>query len=217
MNTMQMNTLENDLIKETLQQLHKASDENFTMRMRERDEALAKGIDHHPSKKNAYMSVTAEEGKFLYFLADVIRAQNIVEFGCSFGISAIYLAAAAKNHGGHVTTTELEPNKVEGAQKNIATAGLQDYVTILPGDATQTLTTVNGPIDFLFLDGAKELYLPVFNLLKDKLSPRAIVFADNADHAGAQPLIDYLEKTPSLYTTTRLVGGRVLLAHYIKS
>jgi predicted O-methyltransferase YrrM len=69
------------------------------------------------------------------------------------------------------------------------------------------------PVDFLFLDGAKELYLPVYQLLKPKLSQGAIIFADNADQAGTQSFIDHILESESEFTTVSLFNGRAFLAH----
>src|SRR5262245_55467170 len=59
--------------------------------------------------KDAYLPVSRQQGQFLYLTACATGAKNIVEFGTSFGISTIYLAAAARHNGGKVIGSELEP------------------------------------------------------------------------------------------------------------
>jgi predicted O-methyltransferase YrrM len=59
-----------------------------------------------------YSSVTRDEGRFLYLLARVGKARRIAEFGSSFGVSTLYLASAARDCGGGVVTTEIEPHKI---------------------------------------------------------------------------------------------------------
>jgi predicted O-methyltransferase YrrM len=88
-----------------------------------------------------YMAVAPEVGRLLYLLARNRRTRTIVEFGSSFGISTIHLAAALRdnNNGGRVVTTELSASKVEAAQRNISEAGLSDLVEIRQGDALETL------------------------------------------------------------------------------
>jgi hypothetical protein len=95
-----------------------------------------------------------------------------VEFGTSFGISTIHLAAAVTDNGtGHVVTTELSTAKVKAARANLQQAGVGGVVTILAGDARQTLADVPGPIGLVLLDGWKDLCLPVLRLLEPRLAP----------------------------------------------
>ncbi len=106
-----------------------------------------------------YLAVSPAEGRLLYVLARGGRAASIVEFGASFGVSTIYLAAAARDNGGHVVTTEVHPDKCAALRESFARAGVEDCVTLLEGDARETLAGVEGPVDLLFLDGWKSMYL----------------------------------------------------------
>lgn len=134
--------------------------------------------------KRAYMPVSRDEGRFLYATARTAGARRIVEFGTSFGISTIYLAAAVRDAGGGIVfTTEIEPSKCRAAEGNLRDAGLADQVRLLEGDALQTLRSIEGPIDLVFLDGWKDLYVPVLDLVRDRLRPGALVLADNAPRA----------------------------------
>ncbi|MBN3459390.1 MULTISPECIES: O-methyltransferase [Mycolicibacterium] len=137
-----------------------------------------------------YLNVSAEFGRFLYICARARQAKRIVEFGTSFGISTIHLAAAVRDGGGgHLISTELEPTKAGRAQDNLDAAGLADVVEIRIGDALETLRDdVGGQVDLVLLDGAWSLYLPVLRLLETRLAPGALVIAENAvDETG-----DYL-------------------------
>jgi predicted O-methyltransferase YrrM len=130
--------------------------------------------------KNLYVPVSAKQGQFLYSVARSIQAKRIVEFGTSFGISTIYLAAAVRdNGGGRVIGSELEPNKIVTARRNIAEAGLSDLVEIREGDAEKTLEDPGGTVDLVFLDGFKQLYLPILRMLTPALRRGAVVVADN--------------------------------------
>ena len=132
-----------------------------------------------PYLKDAYIPVDPDQGAMLYLTARAIGARNIVEFGTSFGISTIYLAAAARANGGHVIGTELESKKVNAARANVAHAGLAQFVDVLEGDAMKTLANIDQPIDFLLLDGWKDIYLPMIRMLTPKLRAGAVVLADN--------------------------------------
>src|SRR5262245_29850829 len=104
------------------------------------------------------MAVAPEVGRLLYALVRANRPNMIVEFGTSFGLSAIHLAAALRDNGaGKLITTERSAAKAEQAKKNLAEAGLLELVQIRLGDARESLKTTSADIDFLVLDGWKEL------------------------------------------------------------
>jgi predicted O-methyltransferase YrrM len=127
--------------------------------------------------------VSAQTGNLLYMLVRSTNARNIVEFGTSFGISTIYLAAALKdNGGGRLIGSEFEPGKVAAARDNLRAAGLHEFVDIRDGDALETLgRDLPAAIDLVLLDGAKSLYSKVLELLQPRLRAGALVLADNAD------------------------------------
>jgi predicted O-methyltransferase YrrM len=141
--------------------------------------------DFYGRMKDFALSVSRETGALLYMLARSSNAHAIVEFGTSFGISTLHLAAALRdNGGGRIITSEFEPSKVERAKANLTAGGLIDLVEFRVGDALETLR-VNLPdsIDLVLLDGAKALYPEILSLLEDRLRPGAMIVADNADHS----------------------------------
>jgi predicted O-methyltransferase YrrM len=144
--------------------------------------------------KNAPLAVSRETGVLLYMLARSSRARTIVEFGTSFGISTLHLAAALRdNGGGRLITSEFEPSKVERARNNLTAGGLIDLVEIREGDALQTLSVdLPETIDLLLLDGAKALYPEILDLVESRLKPGAFIIADNADYSP-----DYLARVRS--------------------
>lgn len=140
-------------------------------------------LDFYSRVKDLWLPVSRETGRLLYLLARSTRTSNIVEFGTSFGISTLHLAAALRdNGGGRVITTEFEPSKVARARDHLQAGGLLDLVEIRAGDALQTLATgLPASIDLLLLDGAKALYDDILDLVEPHLRPGALVVADNAD------------------------------------
>jgi predicted O-methyltransferase YrrM len=133
--------------------------------------------------KDFHLAVSPDTGKLLYLLARACKACSIVEFGTSFGISTLHLAAALRdNGGGRLISTEFETSKIAKARDNIAAAGLSDLVEIRAGDALQTLATdLPEHIDLVLLDGAKSLYPRILALLEPRLRCGAMIVADNAD------------------------------------
>lgn len=140
-------------------------------------------LDLYSRLKDIPLAVSRETGGLLYVLARSSRATSIVEFGTSFGLSTIFLAAALRdNGGGHVITCEFEPSKVARAKTNVAAGGLADLVEFREGDALQTLARdLPQRIDVVLLDGAKALYSDILDLLESRLRVGALVVADNAD------------------------------------
>jgi len=124
-------------------------------------------------------SVTPEVGQFLNLVAKIAGAQRLLEIGSSGGYSTLWLAEAARSAGGHVTALEIDPAKVGRARRNLAEAGVDQLVTIVEGDATDTLSGLEDPFDFAFLDAEKELYLGLLEPLVEALRPGGVLVADN--------------------------------------
>ena len=152
-----------------------------------------------------YLAVSPDEGRLLYLLARATRARHMVEFGASYGVSTLYLAAAARDGGGHLVTTEAHPDKCRALRANLTEAGVDDCVTLLEGDALQTLADLPAPIDLLLLDGWKSLYLPLLRLLRPRLGEGALVLTDNVDHAAAQDYVAAV-RAPDSGFLTHLMG-----------
>ncbi len=152
--------------------------------------------------QDAYIPISAEAGTLLYALIRASRPETVVEFGTSFGISTIYLAAAVTDNGtGHVLTTELSGKKVAAAGANLREAGVGAAVTILEGDALQTLADVPGPVGLALLDGWKDLCLPVLRLLEPKLAPGALVAGDDSNFPGMADYLAYVRDPANGYVT----------------
>ena len=141
--------------------------------------------------KDAPLAVSRETGHLLYMLTRSARAKAIVEFGTSFGISTLHLAAGLRdNGGGRLITSEFEPTKAARARENLSAGGLIDLVEIREGDALKTLSVdLPDQIDLVLLDGAKALYPEILDLVEERLPPGAIIVADNADDSP-----DYLAR-----------------------
>lgn len=160
------------------------------------------------AREDAYIPVSPEAGKLLYALTRAARPETVVEFGTSYGISALYLAAAVTDNGtGHVITTELSKKKVAAARANLDEAGVGGAVTILSGDALETLAGVPGPIGLVLLDGWKNLCLPVLRLLEPRLAPGALVAADDITFARMAEYREYVRDPANGYVSVAFPVG----------
>ncbi|MBT1187925.1 methyltransferase [Streptomyces sp. CJ_13] len=152
------------------------------------------------AKAEVYMPISAQGGRLLYNLVRATRPATVVEFGTSFGISTLHLAAAVRDNGtGRVISTELSAAKIAAARRTFAETGLDDLVTVLEGDARDTLAAVAGSADFVLLDGWKDLCLPVLRLLEPRLAPGTLVVADDVDLEDLAPYLDYVRDARNGY------------------
>ena len=74
-------------------------------------------------------------------------------------------------------------------------------MTILPGDAIETLNTIRGPIGFALLDGWKDLCLPVLHRLEPRLAPGALVVADDIDQRAMTDYLAYVRDPANGYVS----------------
>jgi predicted O-methyltransferase YrrM len=161
--------------------------------MRPDELASATPKERADARAQVYMPISARGGQLLYNLIRAARPATIVEFGTSFGISTLYLAAAVRDNGfGRVISTELSASKAASANRTFVEAGLHDVITVLEGDARETLAGVAGSVDFVLLDGWKDLCLPVLRLLEPRLPPGTLVVADDVDLEDLQPYLTYV-------------------------
>lgn len=197
-----MGALSDDKLQELLKELHERAAGD-----RDRWESRAAETGNGETETDIlrlsefYLAVTPQEGELLYLLARASKAQKLVEFGASFGISTLYLAAAAADNGGQLVTTEVQPEKCAAVRSHLERAGLGGHARVIEGDARETLKEIEGPVDFVLLDGWKGMYLPVFELLRPKLAKGALIAADNWQHEGAADYVTHILDPKSGFTT----------------
>ena len=163
----------------------------------ERDRLMRSKTDYlelYGMLKDLWLPVSRDTGTLLYMLARSSKARAIVEFGTSFGLSTLHLAAALRdNGGGALISSEFEPSKITLARQHLEQGGVSDLVEIRQGDALVTLATgLPDSVDLLLLDGAKALYGDVLNLVESRLKPGALIIADNTNYCP-----DYLARVRS--------------------
>jgi len=185
---MASNTLVSPNVVEVLERLFTAAEESETALEELAQSEASRLITSKSGYRQFYglmkdipLPVSRETGSLLYMLTRSTRAQSILEFGTSYGVSTIYLAAALRdNGGGRIITTEFEPSKVARARQHITEAGLMDLVEIREGDALQTLAhDLPETFDLVLLDGAKALYTDILERVDQRLHPGSLVIADD--------------------------------------
>ncbi|MGA2987560.1 MAG: class I SAM-dependent methyltransferase [Terriglobia bacterium] len=153
-----------------------------------------------------FMAVAPEVGRLIYLLVRSRRPALVVEFGTSFGLSALHIASAIRDNSfGHLITTEQSASKASRAATHIEQAGLSDLVEIRQGDALKTLTSVK-EIDLLLLDGWKPLYLPLLKQLEPALSPGCLIIADDVISLSEKlaPYLAYVRDATNGYVSCQI-------------
>ena len=146
--------------------------------------------------------VTPTVGNFLNLLVHMNQAQSILEIGTAIGYSTIWLARAAERTGGHVTTVDLNKDRLGRSLVYFERAGLRERITALEGDARKILPTLDSKFDFVFIDAAKGEYLDYLSQIYPLISSGGLLVVDNVLFRGwVVPGSDFAPKYE------RMVGG----------
>lgn len=124
-------------------------------------------------------AISPEVGAFLRLLIEATAARTIVEVGTSSGYSSLWLALGAARTGGHVTTFDVDPAKVELARATFAEAGVEALVETRLEDGVAGLREHAGTVDLVFLDAEKEDYERALEPAIEALRPGGLLVADN--------------------------------------
>jgi caffeoyl-CoA O-methyltransferase len=129
------------------------------------------------------MMVGTLEGRFLEILVYALRPRRVLEIGTFSGYSALSMAAGLPP-GGHITTCEISPVHAEAARRHIAASPYADRIDVREGPALETLSGLEGPFDFAFIDADKSSYLDCYEAILPKLAVGGLIAADNTLWSG---------------------------------
>ena len=124
------------------------------------------------------MMVGRLEGRFLELLTFALGARRVLEIGTFGGYSALAMAAGLAP-GGRITTCEIEPVHAEFARRHIAASPYAESIDVVVGPAIDTIATLEGPFDLVFIDADKAAYADYYEAVLPKLAPRGLIAADN--------------------------------------
>ena len=153
-------------------------------------------------RKGPWMAnVHTLHGRLLRTFAESTNAKNVVEIGTSNGYSALWICLGLRSTGGRLTTFEIDPRTASLARANFERAGVDHLVTIVAGDAHQTVSRLREPIDILFLDADKDGYLDYLNQLLPLVRPGGLILADNVSKPTPSPaFLKAITTNPNLDT-----------------
>ena len=155
--------------------------------------------DMDKNQRRGMMNVPQQDGRVLRLLTEVVGAKHVVEIGTSNGYSGIWFCLALRTTGGKLTTHDIDEGRASLARENFKKAGVDKLVTLVMGDAHETVTRIKEPIDVLFIDADKEGYTDYLNKLLPLVRPGGLILSHNIDMIG-QDFIDAITKNPNLET-----------------
>lgn len=127
------------------------------------------------------LNITRDTGKFLAVLVRATAARRVLELGTSNGYSTLWLAAAARESGGSVTTVEFTEAKIGLASENFARSGLSPFIKLVHDDAGHILQESDpGVYDLIFVDSERLQYPGWWPHLCRVLRPGGLLIVDNA-------------------------------------
>jgi caffeoyl-CoA O-methyltransferase len=163
------------------------------------DPALEAYAEEHTSTAPAYLDDLADdlratleypgmmvgllEGRYLEMLTFALGARTVLEIGTFGGYSALAMAPGLAP-GGRIITCEISDVHAEFARRHIAASPHADKIEVVVGPAIDTIATLDGPFDLVFIDADKATYPDYFEAVLPKLSPRGLIAADNTLWSG---------------------------------
>ena len=155
-----------------------------------------------------YANVSPSDGRLLRQLTEAVDAKRVVEIGTSTGESGIWFALALRKTGGHLYTHDIDPGRIKVAHENFKKAGVDDLITIIEGDAHETVKQHTEPIDVLFIDADKPGYADYLAKLLPLVRPGGLILAHNMRRPPVHPsYLEAITTNPDLDTSFVLMEG----------
>ena len=160
-------------------------------------------------KGELYANVPAADGRMLRVLTESVGAKQVLEIGTSTGISGMWFALALRATGGHLTTMDIDPERIALARAHFKLAGVDPLVTIIEGDAHANIAKLKGPFDIVFIDAEKPGYVDYLKRTLPLVRPGGLILAHNVDMVP-----DYVKavtSNPALETVFYLQGNELAI------
>ncbi|MHC4460165.1 MAG: O-methyltransferase [Planctomycetota bacterium] len=148
--------------------------------------------DMYVNQRSRMMNVQPEDGRVFRLLTEAVGVKHVVEIGTSNGYSGIWFCLALRTTGGKLTTHEIDAGRASLAHENFKRAGVSDIVTLVEGNAHETITRIKEPIDILHLDADKAGYIDYLNKLLPLVRPGGLILAHNTTNVRS-PMEDYIK------------------------
>ena len=118
------------------------------------------------------------QGELLKMLVEISGARRVLEIGSFTGYSSTCMALGLPD-GGHIDALEINDELEDLMREGWERAGVSDRITLHIGDAVQTLRSLHGEYDFVFIDANKRQYLEYYELTLPLLRKGGVIVADD--------------------------------------
>ncbi len=129
------------------------------------------------------MMVGTLEGAFLSFVVGMKQPRLVLEIGTFTGWSGIAMASALPA-GAKLISCDVNAETTAIARRYAEEAGVADRIQYLLGPATDTLGSLEGPFDLVFIDADKPGYIDYYEAVLPKLADDGVILADNTLAGG---------------------------------
>jgi caffeoyl-CoA O-methyltransferase len=144
----------------------------------------------HENREETYASLSSPQmiagpvaGRLLRLLVSLAAPRLVLEIGTFTGYSALAMAGGLPPDG-RIVTCELSPERAAFAQRYFDRSPWRDRIELRVGPALDTVSALDGPFDFVFIDADKDGYPGYYDAVVPKLSPRGMIAIDNTLSGG---------------------------------
>jgi len=148
--------------------------------------------DMYVNQSRGMGNVLPEDGRLMRMLTETLEAKRVVEVGTANGYSAMWFCLALRSTGGKLTTHEIDTNRIAMAKENFKRADVEDLLTLVEGDAHETIKKLTGPIDLLLLDAEKEGFTDYLKKLVPLMRKGGLIIAHDSS-GQAHMMHDYFQ------------------------
>jgi len=176
---------------------------------------LLREVENHSTKLGGVPRIERETGQLLNLLVKLTRATRLLEVGTGDGYATLWLAEAAAVTDGRVTTVERDVWQLAQAKQLFARSPYGARIRQVQGDPAEILPVLEGPFDFVLLDGAQEQALHYFHILVEKIATGGLICCDKAiaRATALAPYLSYVHERPGLESLLVPVGDGIELTY----
>lgn len=165
-----------------------------------RDEAEKRIIavmeDMYAKQSRGMGNILPEDGRLLRMLTETLGVRHAVELGTANGYSSLWFCLALRSTSGKLTTHEVDPKRITLAKENFQRAGVENLVTLVEGDAHETVQMLAAPIDVVLLDAEKEGFPDYLAKLLPRIRIGGLIIAHDSS-GQAHMMHDYFQAVVS--------------------
>jgi predicted O-methyltransferase YrrM len=161
------------------------------------------------AERDSVPIVPWETGRFLAVLCRALDPL-VLEVGTAIGYSTLHMAEQLSSS--RVVTLERDPDRAAQARAYLERAGVADRVELIEGDALETIPSLSGPFELLFVDASKGEYPRYIELAEPLLAERCVLVVDNLLMSGEVALPEGAEAfwNPDSLATARALNSDLL-------